>query len=279
LDSARPAIDYIKQETLHSLLPKQDLLAIMSEILSSESLIDDSEERVSQNWNKLETRLREEDRPVSSILGTETTDRILKSIETLDGYDPDAVRAFLSSDAITNLFSRVLYDGIFEFFQKIDVFGNIISGLPIIGPIRKQIVVETKRQLDRSLGPLVQKFLGTYTKIAVMQASEYVLSPANQRAFGAANVKLVQSLLNRPINSLLPPSDMSEKLKINAFEYLRSVKVDDLEEYVDFVYDFAGENSIDGLVDVDKVLDASPTLQKTIDNIWSKAISAGKNDE
>jgi hypothetical protein len=278
-ESARPAIDWVKQKSLDSLLRKEDALAIISEILASDSLIDDSEELVSQNWNKIETRLRDETRPVSEILGKETTNRILKSVESLEGYDPEAVKAFLSSTAINNLFSRVLYDGIFEFFQKIDVFGNIINGLPIIGPIRKQIVVETKKQLDRSLGPLVQNFLGAYTTIAIKQASDYVLSPANQKAFGGANVKLISSLLDRPINSLLPASEMSEKLKTDSFEYLRSVQVDDLEGYVDFVYDFAGDKSLDRVVDVDKLLEASPTLQRTIDNIWSRSSRASRDNK
>lgn len=272
--SSRAGINWITKEPLESLLPKDDALAIISELLADKSLIDDSEELVATNWKSLEARLRNETRSSSEILGAETTDRILKAVQSVDAYDAQSVRAFLESDAILNLFSRVLYDGIFEFFQKIDVFGQIINGLPIIGPIRKQIVTETKKQLDRSLGPLVQNFLSTYTKIAVGQASEYVLSPSNRKAFGSANVKLVSSVLERPVNSLLPPADMADTLQTNAFEFVRSVDPSELDEYVDFVYDFAGDKNIDRVVDVDRVLDASPTLQKAVDNIWNNAQQA-----
>jgi hypothetical protein len=272
--SSRPAIEWIKQEPLDSLLPQEDALAIISELLYDKALIDDSESLLSRNWESLESRLRNETRSVKEFLGPDTTERALDAVASLNSYDSQAVQTFLSSDAITNLFSRVLYDGIFEFFQKIDVFGQIINGLPIIGPIRKQIVTETKKQLDRSLGPLVQNFLATYTKIAVKQAAEYVLSPTNSKAFGSANVKLVSSLLDRPVNSLLPSSDMSESLQTSIFEYLRNVESSDFDEYIKLAYDFAGDKPLDRLVDVNRVIDASPTLEKTLDRLWTRGLEA-----
>jgi len=154
------------------------------------------------------------------------------------------------------------------------VFGNIINGLPIIGPLRKKIVVETKKSLDRSLGPLVQKFLATYTKIAVFEASEFILSPANTKVFASANVRLVSSLMDRSVNSLLPPAEMSDKLKDDAFEYLRNVDTESVERYLGFTYDILGDKSVDSVVDTDRVLDASPTLRRTIDTLWDKAINA-----
>ena len=80
-----------------------------------------------KNLDKLERKLLEETRSVSEILGKETTDSILKTVENVDGYDPDAVRAFLGSEAVNKLLAQVLYDGIYNFFQTIDVFGNIIG--------------------------------------------------------------------------------------------------------------------------------------------------------
>lgn len=276
--SAQAAIDWIKKEPLESILPKENVLAIISEVLADDSLIEDSEILVKNNWDSLEKRLREETRTCSDILGEESTDKVLDAVKSLDTYDPQSVRAFLSSSAVTDLFSKILYDGIFEFFQKIDVFGNIVNSLPIIGPIRKQIVAETKKQLDRSLGPLVQNFLGTYTKIAVAQASEYILSPSNRKSFGIANARLVSNILDRPINSLLPPSGLSDDLRVKAFEYLRGVKTEDLTEYVDFVYDLAGDKNVDRFVDVDRVIQASPTLQRSIDSVWTRALEAKKED-
>lgn len=276
--SARDAIHWIKGEELESLLPQQDCLNILDELLSDKDLIDDSEAIIVQNWDKLERKLLQESRSVSEILGAETTDRILQSVGNIDGYDPDAVKAFLGSEAVAKLLAQVLYDGIYNFFQTIDVFGNIIGQLPIIGPIRNQIRDEAKKSLDRTVGPLIKTFLRTYTKTAVMEVVDFVLSPSNRNIFSGANVKLVSNILERPVNSLIPPSDMTVKLRDDAFEYLRKVEMEDLQEYVTFCYDLVGDKSVDDVFNVNRVIDASPTLQKTIDNVWSKAITAGSSE-
>ena len=274
---ATSVINYVKSTPVDQLLPSQDLLLIIEELIQSRSLIDDSEALVMKNWGSIERKLRDESRSIKELIGDETAARLLKSIGNIDGYDPAAVKAFLSSDAVNNLLTRVLYDGIFEFFDTVDVFGRIISNLPIIGPIRNQIRDETKKNLDRTLGPLVKSFLGTYGKVATGQATDFALSPANRKMFGQANQRLVSSVLERPLNTLLPPSEMSSQLIDDSFQYIRSVQVQDLKEYVDFVYNYIGSKSIDRAIDVDRVLKSSPTLQSTINNIWAKAAAAASS--
>ena len=104
---------------MESLLPRDGLRAILSELLSDDSLIDNSEELFLRNWNKLESRLRTEERSLRELLGQRTTEEMLQAVQKINEYDPEAVQAFLSSPAINKLFSKVLYDGIFEFFQKL----------------------------------------------------------------------------------------------------------------------------------------------------------------
>jgi len=275
--SAPPLLEWLASESLESLLPKQDALAILQETLSNEALLRDSEALVTSNWESLERRFLEESRPLTKIMGQETTDRVVKAVANLDEYDDGAVRAFLGSDAINKLFAKILYDGIFEFFQRIDVFGNVIGGLPIIGPVRKQIVSETKKQLDRTLGPLVQGFLGTYTKVAVLEATDFVVSPTNRKAFGSANVKLVLSLLERPANSLYPGSEITSKLKDEVFAYLRNVDIEELDGYLTILYDLIGGKSVGKVVNVDQILSTSPTLRRTIDGLWDRALKASRN--
>ena len=275
--TAREAIDWFKTEELDTLLPKEDALSILDELLSDKLLIDDSEALVIKNWDKLESKLLEEKRSIAEILGKETTDRVLKSVSTIDGYDPQAVQSFLGSEAVNKLLAQVLYDGIYNFFQTMDVFGNIIGNLPIIGPIRNQIRDEAKKSLDRTVGPLIKNFLTSYTKVAVMEVSEFVLSPSNRKVFSSANVKLVSNILERPVNSLLPPSDMTVKLRDDAFDFLRNAEGKDLEEYVTFCYDIVGDKSVDDVLNVNKVIDASPTLQKTIDRLWNRATTTSVN--
>lgn len=166
-------------------------------------------------------------------------------------------------------------DAIQEFTQRMDIFGNIINTLPIIGPMRKQITQGFQQQLDRTLGPLIRSFLQAYTKVAISQAIDFILSTENQKMFASANQNLVSSLLQRPVNTLLPPSDTLDKLQEEVFEYIRNdVNMTDVERYLDVVYDVVEDKSVADVVNVDQVLDASPTLQTTLDTIWTKMKSA-----
>jgi hypothetical protein len=70
---------------------------------------------VQENWDKIENRIRNENRSAKEILGEETTERLLKSIGKIDVYDNDAVRAFLGSDAVNNLFAKILCKFVFRF--------------------------------------------------------------------------------------------------------------------------------------------------------------------
>jgi len=45
----------------------------------------------------------------------------------------------------------ILYEGIFEFLRKVDIIGNIINRLPIIGPIRVAIMKEFKASLGGTM--------------------------------------------------------------------------------------------------------------------------------
>jgi len=108
LSSSRPAIDWIVAQPLDAVLPKDDAVKILDEILTNDELIDDTESVVTRNWDKLESKLREETRTVADILGAETTDSVIKSVQNIDSYDPEAVRAFLGSNAVNELFAKVL---------------------------------------------------------------------------------------------------------------------------------------------------------------------------
>jgi len=278
--SSRNAINWIKSESLESLLPKQDALAIIDELLADKSLVDASEESVKENWQKFQEQLQEESRTVAQILGPDTVKRVLKSVETVEGYDPEAVRAFLGSEAVNKLLAKLLYDGITNFFETVDVFGNLIGSLPVIGPIRNQIRDQAKKNVDRTVGPLIQQFLRSYTKVAVTRAADFVLSPANRQVFGQANSRLVSTLLDRPVKSLVPSDELTDQIRVQAYDYFRSVKSEDVGQYVDFTYQLLGDKAVDDVVtNVNEIIDASPTLERTIDRIWTRAIKESEVQE
>lgn len=203
----RKIANHLAGQTLETVLDPSDAKAIFDELLfdnDSRSAIfnDDSYEQYVKLWKKAERRLRDEgERTPAEVLGKELTDRILSSVRGDksggggSSYDAKTVLAFLESDAVNSLFARLLYDAIFEFTTKFDVLGNAISKLPLLGPVRNQVLKESKRNMDRTLGPLLQRFLSGYTRVAVRQAADFVVSGENASAFGKANAKLAGYLL------------------------------------------------------------------------------------
>lgn len=277
--SSRSVVDWFQQEPLESLLPRDEALAICMELVETGVFSDpDSQRLTKENWDRFASqRLSNETRSLRDVLGASTTQRLLASVEA-SRYDPDAVRTFLSSSAVNSLFTVILYDAISEFLVKMDVFGNIVNSLPIIGPVRRQLTQQFKQSLDKSLGPLIQTFLQAYTSITVRESVDFVLSEDNQRAFASANVKLVSSLLDRPINRLILSETATQKVIDDTFAYLQNdVSEEDVERFVDAVYDVLHDKTIQNAVNVDKVLEASPTLQRTLDRLWETAVANSNN--
>lgn len=297
----RKIANHLATQTIESLLSPSEAKAISDELLfdnDSQSPIfnDASYQQYVKYWTKVESRLREEDkRTPADLLGSELTERILSSIRG-DGrsgsYDPQIVITFLESDAINSLLTRLLYDAIFEFTMKIDILGNAISNLPLLGPVRNQVLKETKRNMDRTLGPLLQRFLSGYTRVATRQAVDFVVSEENASAFGKANARLVSYLLEqRRIADWLPDESLLVKGREEIWNYLvgleygdeKTDKVKDdqkkfVEQSIEWVYDLVGDKCIEDVgLNCNDVLDASPTLEMSLGKIWKSCQESSKS--
>lgn len=293
----RNIANHLSKQTLESLLSPSEARAITNELLfdnESKSSIfnDNSYEQYVKYSKKVEKRLREENqRTPADLLGNELTDRILASIRgdgkgSNSGYDAQTVNAFLESDAVNSLFTQLLYDAIFEFTTKFDILGNAISNLPLLGPVRNQVLKESKRNMDRTLGPLLQRFLSGYTRVATRQAVDFVVSEENASAFGKANAKLVSYLLQKQtVADWLPDEKTLGEWREEVWAYLvgleegdgngeESIKVKEdqkmvVEQGIEYLYDLVGDKCVeDGGVDVNDILDASPTLEGSLGRFW-----------
>ena len=290
----RRVCHHITGQTLASLLAPLDAKAIANELLfdrDTASTLFNEEARALyvEYWERAEGRLRKEDaRTPADFLGAELTARLLAAVRKSGGqYDPQTVLQFLESDAVNALFTRLLYDAIFEFTLKVDVIGNAIAKLPLLGPMRAQVVKESKRNLDRTLGPLLKNFLLQYTKVAVRQAAGFVVSEENAAAFGQANAKLLSYLLKqRTVAEWLPEQRVLVKLREEIWEYLAGLEGGGadgaakdrrriVEKSIDWTYELAGDKRLaDGGVDVGAVLDASPTLERSLGALWTRCRDA-----
>ena len=304
---------HLASQNLDNMLSRSDAIAISNELFfsskdtsqsSSPIFNDKSFEQYVKYWDKVVRRLREETkRTPADLLGKELTNRILSSIRgdndpksrnKRGSYDANTVRTFLESDAINSLFTQLLYDAIFEFTTKFDILGNAISNLPLLGPMRNQVLKESKRNMDRTLGPLLQRFLSGYTRVAIRQAVDFVVSEENASAFGKANARLVGYLLEkRSVADWIPEERVLEEWKGEVWEYLvgleegsgsgdgNSVVKEDqkrvVEQSIDWTYELVGDKCVQDLgFDVDVILDASPTLERRLGEFWQRCQNASK---
>ena len=111
----RRVLDWIKDESLESLISKDETIAICRELAGDTALIDGVEQAVIENWDKIVQKLiatsegNERRNTLSQLLGDEATQRLLRGVQNLDVYsDPKTVNAFLQSDAVNDLFARTL---------------------------------------------------------------------------------------------------------------------------------------------------------------------------
>jgi hypothetical protein len=61
------------------------------------------------------------------------------SVESVS-INEDILKAFMRTKAVESLAGAILYTGIFEFVQRADILGNIVNQLPVIGPVRQQVL-------------------------------------------------------------------------------------------------------------------------------------------
>jgi hypothetical protein len=291
----RNILNHLSTQTLESLLSPSDAKLIYEELFFStndnaQSSIfnDETYQQYVKYWEKLGRKLREETRTPADLFGSDITNRILSFIRGEGGnggsrgggggsYDAQTVKAFLESDAINSLFTQLLYDAIFEFTTKFDILGNAISNLPLLGPVRNQVLKESKRNMDRTLGPLLRQFLSGYTRVAIRQAVDFVVSKENASAFGNANAKLVGYLLKeRSISAWIPEDKVLVEWRQDVWDYLIGLERGSdnqkiINQGIDWVYDLVGDKCIDDAgVNVESIFDSSPTLEKNVALFWKR---------
>jgi len=255
---------FISETSIEEVMPADLLGEILGELQSEDSFIKKNKGRFTKVWDEVETRVREEKKTIRELVGDINTNRLLDIVERSDIYDPAAVKAFLDSPPILKMMSNILYEAIFEFIQRVDILGNIVNNLPIIGPIRVQIMKELKTQLDRTLGNQVQSFLSNFNKVAVTRMIEFVLSDENREQFSKANRKLVDSIISRSIGDLLASEASTQKLRENVFEFLTTSNEEETKAAVDEVYTFLGHRKLGDVVDVHEVVSQTPSMRRAL---------------
>ena len=157
--------------------------------------------------------------------------------------------------------------------------------------MRTQVLKESKKNMDRTLGPLLQRFLSGYTRVAIRNAVDFVVSEENASSFGKANAGLVGYLLEkRSVSEWIPEDTTLVKWREEIWEYLVGLEKDGkegglvkeeqrkvIEQSVDWTYELVGDKCMGDIgLDVDTILDASPTLERKLGEFWQRCQMASK---
>ena len=259
------ANDWIANEPFENFIPREDLSTALQELNQNQQFWNTNRPTYDKWWLKLEQSARQESRPLRVMLGETATNQVLSTVEELNVYEPGIVRAFLSNSAFENMIGGILYEGIFEFIQKIDLIGNIIDKIPVLGPIRQIVIKEFKTNLDKTLGVQVKSFLVSFNRVAVQRMIEFVLSPSNQKSLQKANRNVVQNILDRPFSSIIPGQSTINAVRDRFWLLLVSTPPNELIELFDSLYDQVSVNSLQSFGDAEDFLDIAPTIRKIIE--------------
>ena len=102
------------------------------------------------------------------------------------------------------------------------------------------------------------------------QQIDFVLSDDNRVQFGKANRKLVDSIISRPVSSLLPDKAVSWKLRGSLWNALAEADVEEMQAAVDVVYDQVGGRRLGDSLDVHKVMEQVPAAGRALDRFMER---------
>lgn len=227
--------EWMRAQPLRDLLPREQLQALVEEARQDEQLWSDLRPRYVRAWDWVEGKLRAEERPAREVLAPATAERLLEALERAEP-DPDAVRAFLRSPAIEAMLGEILYHGISEFLSRADLVGRVVNRLPVLGPIRKKVMAVFKEEFEGRLEGQIKGFLGQFSGLAVDRMIEHVLSEQNRAGFSAARRKVGEHLLARPVRSLVPGPETTQRARDQAWEGLRQASLREERELLEQVY-------------------------------------------
>jgi hypothetical protein len=202
---------WLREQTVESVLPKEQAKELLVEFRDDRRFWAQQRRQFNSLWVSVEEGMRTEDRPLSAVLGPETSERLLDAAEEMED-DPMLVNSILRSEVVERLLGHILYEGIFEFFTTADILGNILSTLPLLGAIRLQMIKAARQQLDAILGDQVSRFLGGYTAAAAESAASYLLSDDTADIRRRARRTIAKKLLSKPIRELVEIPDIEMAL-------------------------------------------------------------------
>ena len=261
--------EWLRLQTFSGMVDRHELKKLLSDVVSDDDYWARQRGTYDTIFDEVDTLLRREERPLQQILNEGVLAKVLDQVEKAD-VDPSLLKAFMRTPAVESMAGAILYTGIFEFVQRADILGNIVNGLPVIGPIRMEINKALKEQLDATLGPQVTQFLGTQSRPAVEQMISFITAEENKQAFGKSGRRLAEYLLNRPVNSIMPSRDSALKIRDQGWPVIRELvsTVEAQEKLIDGFFEKNGDVRIG-----EYLPDLPPSAKRGLLRMWQRFLS------
>lgn len=117
---------WMREETLESLLPKDDLIELFAELRQNPDNLVMLRDELDLVWMKLTERLASETRSTRQILGDENTAELLEYAGNVDSvYDPVTIKALLGAPVFESMIGGVLYEAIFMVSLLLNAFHRL----------------------------------------------------------------------------------------------------------------------------------------------------------
>ena len=262
--------EWLRLQTFSGMVDRHELKKLLSDVVSDDDYWARQRGTYDTIFDEVDTLLRREERPLQQILNEGVLAKVLDQVENAD-VDPSLLKAFMRTPAVESMAGAILYTGIFEFVQRADILGNIVNGLPVIGPIRMEINKALKEQLDATLGPQVTQFLGTQSRPAVEQMISFITAEENKQAFGKSGRRLAEYLLNRPVNSIMPSRDSALKIRDQGWPVIRELvsTVEAQEKLIDGFFEKNGDVRIG-----EYLPDLPPSAKRGLLRMWQRFLDS-----
>ena len=240
-DSLLDALDsWMRAQTVEAVLPKVEAKALLLSLREDRRFWAQQRKQFSVVWITFEKSLRDEKRPLSELLGSETSKRLLTAVEEMED-DPALVNTVLRSEIVEQLLGKILYEGILEFVERSDPLGNFLGQLPLLGLVRQAALQTARKQLDSLLGDKLSSFLGEYTASAVESATTFLLSPETADVRRSARRSAAAKLLAKPVRELVQLNEVEMVLVRDAvWAAVQEFRLPDETDLLDRLYDEFG---------------------------------------
>jgi hypothetical protein len=236
--------EWVRTQRVSDIVPEKKLRSLLRAARSDVSFWERQHEQYHRLWSRVEEQLRRDARPVREVLGEELAQDALIMLEQFDSAP--AIRLVMQSDAVEKLLGSVLYEALFAFIKSADILGNMLGSLPLFGPMRDQMIRESKKSLDAVMGAQISGFLGGYSKEAVRSAVSYV--DGHGADFGKAQRRTAEGLLDKPFNSVLPSPADTALIRDTLWMRVRHVRAPNEDEIISTLYAEFGDETIDKLL-------------------------------